>query len=78
MGGGVAAPDVERLLLRGVLVVASLLVLVLLAGAARRVLDLPAVTPAAMGALWLIGFMAILGRVGLVAASAYGDRGAGQ
>lgn len=76
MGGGIAAPDVERLLLRAVLVAAPLLVLVLLAGAVRRVLDLPAVTPAAVvGTAWLIGFVAILGWVGLVVASAYGDRG---
>jgi len=70
---------VERLLLRAVLVVAPLLALVLLAGAARRVLALPAVTPAAaLGTLWLIGFVAILGWVGLVAASAYGVRGTGR
>ncbi len=78
MGDGIAAPDVERLLVRAVLVVAPLLVLVLLAGAARRVLDLPAVTPAAaMGTAWLLGFVAILGWVGLVAASAYRERGTG-
>ena len=77
--GGVAAPDVDRLLVRAVLVVAPLLVLVLLAGAARRVLDLPAVTPAAaLGTVWLVGFVAILGWVGLVATSAFRDRGAGR
>ena len=78
LGGDPTAPDVEWLLLRAVLVVALLLVLVLLAGAARRVLDLPAVTPAAaMGTAWLLGFVAILGWVGLVAASAYRERGTG-
>jgi hypothetical protein len=60
-----------------VLVAALLLALVLLAGAARRALDLPAVTPAAaMGTVWLVGFVALLGWIGLVAASAYRDRGA--
>ena len=79
MGGGIAAPDVDRLLLRAVLVVAPLLVLVLLVGAARRVLDVPAVTPAAaMGTVWLVGFVAILGWVGLVAADAARDRGMGS
>jgi len=79
MGGAPAAPDVERLLLRAVLVVAPLLVLVLLAGAARRVLDLPAVTPAAaIGISWLVGFVVILGWGGIVAVSAYRDRGAGR
>ena len=78
-GGGIVAPEVERLLLRAVLVAAPLLLLVLLVGAVRRALALPAVTPAAaVGTVWLIGFVAILGWVGLVAASAYRDRGAGR
>ena len=42
-------------------------------------LELPAVTPAAaVGIVWLIGFVAILGWVVLVAASAYRDRGMGR
>jgi hypothetical protein len=77
--GGGAALGMDRLLLRAVLAIAPLLALVLLVGAARRVLDLPAVTPAvAIGTVWLVGLVAILGWIGLVAASAYRERGTGR
>ena len=73
--GGGAALGMDRLLLRAVLAIAALLVLVLLTGTARRVLDLPAASPAAaVGTAWLVGFVALLGWIGLVAASAYRDR----
>ncbi len=75
--GGAAMPAVNRVLLRAVLLVAALLALVLLAGAARRALDLPAATPVvAIGIVWLIGFVMILGWIALLAVSAYRDRGA--
>ena len=64
-----------RLLIRAVLWVAALLVLVVLVGVARRLLDAPAVTPAAAaGIAWLIGCAGIVGWLGLVVASAYRDR----
>ena len=66
--------NMDRLLVRAVLWVAALLVLVVLVGVARRLLDAPAVTPAAaFGIAWLIGCAGILGWLGLVVASAYRD-----
>ena len=67
--------NMDRPLLCAVLWVALLLVLVVLVGVTRRLLDLPAVTPtAAVGIAWLIWCAGIVGWLGLVAASAYRDR----
>ena len=68
-------PTTDRLLIRAVLWVAALLVLVVLVGVVRRLLHVPAVTPAAaVGIAWLIGCAGIVGWVGLVVASACRDR----
>ena len=66
--------DIDRLLLRGIAVIGVLLAIVVVAGVARRALDMLAVTPAAaVSAMWLVGCAAVIGWLVLVAASASRD-----
>ena len=68
---------VDRLLFRAVLLLAVLLALVIVTGVARRALAMPAVSPAsAAGMFWLVGCVAALGWLALVAIGASRDGGA--
>ena len=69
--------EVDRLLLRAVVLLAALLALAILVGVARRALAMPAVSPASVaGVIWLVGCAAVLGWLALVALSASRDGGA--
>lgn len=71
--------NLDWLLLRGVLVVGLLLGIVLVAGVARRALDMPVVTPAAAaGVTWLVSWVGIVGWMVLAVVGAYRGRSAGN
>jgi hypothetical protein len=75
----VTADGVDRLLVRAGLAVALLLVLAVLAGAARRALALPAVTPTiATGIVWLAGCAVVTIWIVLVVTGGYRDRWTGR
>ncbi len=72
--GGELRTDVDLLLLRGIAVIGVLLAIVVVAGVARRALDMPAEAPAAaVVTVWLVGCAAVIGWLVLMATSASRD-----
>ncbi len=73
------ADGVDRLLVRAGLAVALLLVLAVLAGAARRALAISAITPTiATGIVWLVGCAVVTIWIVLVVTGCYRDRWTGR
>ncbi len=73
------ADGVDRVLVRAGLAVALLLVLAILAGAARRAVAMPAVSPAAAaGIVWLVGCAVVTIWIVLVVTGGSRDRWTGR